>query len=75
MGSIRYTKITALEDVQKDIEFCRGCGILSSKHFKDWVVELNDKTIADYLGYCRDLLFSMYRNKFYYNGIFEQVGF
>ena len=56
MGSIRYTKITALEDVQKDIEFCTKYGISSGKHLNDtWNVELSDKTIVitkDFVEFC-----------------------
>ena len=36
MESIRYTKIVALEDMQKGIKLCRKYGILSSEYFKDW---------------------------------------
>ena len=53
MQSIEYTEKTALEDMEKSIKIVWKDVILPSKHFKDCgEVELSDKTIADYLGFC-----------------------
>ena len=60
--SMRYTEIAVSENMQKDNEFCRKYGILSNEQFKD--VQLSDKIIADYSGFCGGLLHSMYVSNF-----------
>jgi len=61
MESISCTEIAALENMEKSIEFFRKNRILPSKHFKD----CGEVELSDYLGFCRDLLCSVYISNFY----------
>ena len=62
MESIRCKRIATLEDMDKEFEFYRKCGIFSGEDYKDCrEVDLRDKTTVDYLGFCREVFFVICR--------------